>query len=98
MNASMNYVDGNAAGGELSRIFAVDITSAEGQCANCGAKRRFAGTFVCAVSRSRCAVPGLRACAPATREYSGTGIPRSPWYDPLNLRHNKAIERDQLGL
>jgi len=42
MNASMNYLDGNAAGGELSRIFAVDITSAEGQCANCGAKRRFA--------------------------------------------------------
>ena len=42
MNASMNYLDGNAAGGELSRIFAVDITSAEGQCVNCGAKRRFA--------------------------------------------------------
>jgi hypothetical protein len=42
MNASMNYLDGNAAAGELSRIFAVDITSAEGQCANCGAKRRFA--------------------------------------------------------
>ena len=42
MSASMNYLDGNAAGGELSRIFAMDITSAEGQCANCGAKRRFA--------------------------------------------------------
>jgi hypothetical protein len=40
MNA--NYLDGNAAGGELSRIFAVDLTAAEGQCANCGAKRRFA--------------------------------------------------------
>lgn len=42
MNASSNYVDGNAAAGELSRIFAVDITSAQGQCANCGARRRFA--------------------------------------------------------
>jgi Family of unknown function (DUF6510) len=42
MNASLNYLDGNAAAGELSMIFAVDITSAEGQCANCGAKRRFA--------------------------------------------------------
>ena len=42
MSASMNYLDGNAAAGELSRIFAMDITSAEGQCANCGAKRRFA--------------------------------------------------------
>jgi len=27
----MNYLDGNAAAGELSRIFAMDITSAEGQ-------------------------------------------------------------------
>jgi DNA-directed RNA polymerase subunit RPC12/RpoP len=42
MNAPMNYLDGNAAAGELSRIFAMDITSAEGQCANCGAKGRFA--------------------------------------------------------
>jgi hypothetical protein len=42
MSASMNYLDGNAAAGELSRIFAMDITSAEGQCANCGAKERFA--------------------------------------------------------
>jgi Family of unknown function (DUF6510) len=42
MNPSMNYLDGNAAAGELSQIFAADITSAEGQCANCGAKRPFA--------------------------------------------------------
>ena len=42
MSAPMNYLDGNAAAGELSRIFAMDITSAEGQCANCGAKERFA--------------------------------------------------------
>jgi len=42
MNASMSYLDGNAAAGELSRIFAVDLTIAEGQCANCGAKKRFA--------------------------------------------------------
>ncbi len=36
------YLDGNAAAGELSKIFAVDVTAAQGQCANCGAKRRFA--------------------------------------------------------
>jgi len=42
MNASMNYLDGNAAAGELSRIFAMDITAAEGKCGNCGTKRRFA--------------------------------------------------------
>jgi hypothetical protein len=36
------YLDGNAAAGELSKIFTMDVTAAEGQCANCGAKRRFA--------------------------------------------------------
>ncbi len=37
-----DYLDGNAAAGELSKIFAIDITSAEGRCAHCGAKKRFA--------------------------------------------------------
>jgi hypothetical protein len=37
-----DYLDGNAAAGELSKIFAIDVTAAEGQCAHCGAKRRFA--------------------------------------------------------
>lgn len=37
-----DYLDGNAAAGDLSKIFAIDVTTAEGQCANCGAKRRFA--------------------------------------------------------
>jgi hypothetical protein len=39
---SYTYIDGNAAAGELSKIFGADITTAEGQCANCGKKRRFA--------------------------------------------------------
>lgn len=37
-----NYIDGNAAAGELSNIFAMDVTVAEGQCAHCGATKRFA--------------------------------------------------------
>ena len=37
-----DYLDGNAAAGELSNLFATDVTAAEGQCAHCGAKRRFA--------------------------------------------------------
>ena len=37
-----NYLDGNAATGELSNIFDMDVTAAEGQCAHCGATRRFA--------------------------------------------------------
>jgi len=42
MSAPMNYLDGNAAAGELSKIFAIDVTSAQGQCAHCGTKKRFA--------------------------------------------------------
>ena len=37
-----DYLDGNAAAGELSNIFAMDVTAAEGQCAHCGAIKRFA--------------------------------------------------------
>lgn len=37
-----DYLDGNAAAGELSGIFAMDVTAAEGQCAHCGATKRFA--------------------------------------------------------
>jgi hypothetical protein len=37
-----DYLYGNAAAGELSNIFAIDITAAEGQCAHCGATKHFA--------------------------------------------------------
>ena len=46
MKSSSNYVDGNAAAGELNRIFAVDITKAKGRCANCEAKTQFAESHV----------------------------------------------------
>ena len=42
MSAAIDYLDGNAAAGELSKVFTVDVTAAEGQCVHCGAKRRFA--------------------------------------------------------
>ena len=59
MKTSLSYVDGNAAAGELNTIFAVDITKAKGQCANCGAKAQFAEAHV----YTEC--PGLIArCAP----------------------------------
>jgi len=54
-----NYLDGNAAAGELSRIFAMDLMAAEGQCANCGARKRFADAHVYMQSPgvvARCAV------------------------------------------
>jgi hypothetical protein len=40
------YLDGNAAAGDLSKIFAVDVTTAQGQCANCGAIKRFAEAHI----------------------------------------------------
>jgi hypothetical protein len=46
MNSNMDYLDGNAAAGDLSKIFAIDVTAAEGQCAHCGAKKRFAEAHV----------------------------------------------------
>ena len=61
MSAGTNYLDGNAAAGELSKIFAVDITGAEGQCANCGARKRFAEAHLyvqCPGLVARCALCG----------------------------------------
>ena len=37
-----NHLDGNAAAGDLSNLFAVDVTKAEGLCARCGVIRPFA--------------------------------------------------------
>jgi hypothetical protein len=41
-----NYLDGNVAAGELSALFAIDVTTAEAQCAHCGAIKRFAETHL----------------------------------------------------
>ena len=54
-----NYLDGNAAAGELTKIFAMDVTAAEGQCAHCGARKRFAEAHVYMQSPgivARCAI------------------------------------------
>jgi len=56
---TFNYLDGNAAAGELSRIYAMDLTAAEGQCAHCGARKRFADAHAYMQSPgvvARCAV------------------------------------------
>ena len=61
MSAPMNYLDDNAAEGELSRIFAMGITTAEGESDNCGAKRRFAEAYLyshCPGVVARCALCG----------------------------------------
>jgi hypothetical protein len=54
-----NYLDGNAAAGELSNIFTMDVTAAEEQCAHCGAIKRFAEAHVymqCPGIVARCSV------------------------------------------
>ena len=42
MSSPSGYLDGNAAAGDLSKIFALDVTAAQAECGNCGAIRRFA--------------------------------------------------------
>jgi NAD-dependent SIR2 family protein deacetylase len=37
-----DYLDGNAAAGDLNAIFAMEVTIAKAQCAHCGAIKRFA--------------------------------------------------------
>ena len=54
-----DYLDGNAAAGELSKVFAMDVTASEGQCAHCGATKRFAEAhlyMLCPGVVARCAV------------------------------------------
>jgi len=41
-----DYLDGNAAAGELSRIFTMDVTAAGGRCAHCDATKPFAEAHV----------------------------------------------------
>jgi hypothetical protein len=41
-----DYLDGNAAAGELSEVFTIDVTVAEGRCAHCGAIKRFAEAHI----------------------------------------------------
>ena len=64
-----DYLDGNAAAGELSNIFAIDITAAEGQCAHCGATKHFADAgssrFRRAVRRPSTRTPSCCNCSPA---------------------------------
>jgi len=46
MSSHSNYLDGNAAAGELSNIFKIDVTAAEGRCGNCGTTKHLAEAHV----------------------------------------------------
>jgi Family of unknown function (DUF6510) len=53
------YVDGNALAGALAELFAVDVTSAVGQCVSCGTSGAIAQAHVYT------SAPGLVARCPA---------------------------------
>jgi hypothetical protein len=54
-----DYLDGNSVAGEMTEIFAMDVTPAEGQCAHCGTIKHFAEAHVyvkCPGVVARCGV------------------------------------------
>ncbi|MFF1574027.1 DUF6510 family protein [Leifsonia sp. NPDC058292] len=44
--SDLNFLDGNAAAGLLSEIFAVDVTAARGMCSHCGDQAEVAKAHV----------------------------------------------------
>jgi uncharacterized protein DUF6510 len=88
MNSNADdYLDGNAAAGELSKIFSVDVTAASGQCAHCGEKRRFAEAhFIHAGPRNRGTVRRVRECTPSSRQCSPGRVPRHARHDVFETR------------
>jgi Family of unknown function (DUF6510) len=58
----MDYLDGNALGGALGELFAVDVTAAVGQCASCGT------SGVIGQARVYSNAPGMIARCPACDE------------------------------
>ena len=54
-----DYLDGNAVAGEMTEIFSLDVTAAEGQCAHCGTIKHIAEAHVyvkCPGVVARCVV------------------------------------------
>jgi hypothetical protein len=73
------HLDGNVLGGELGELFTVDITTAAGQCASCGATGIIAQTMVYADA------PGLIARCPSCGEVM-LRLVRGPGRAWLDLR------------
>ena len=97
---------GHAAAGELSKIFAVDVTAAEVQCAHCGATRRFAEAHLylqCPGVVARCAVCKhvlLRLANVRQRvflEVRGMDIPVSTEHSYRSSAENLGIEKEPIA-
>ncbi|MGZ4492953.1 MAG: DUF6510 family protein [Nocardioidaceae bacterium] len=80
--SSDGFLDGNAAAGPLSELFAVDVTAATGQCEGCGRSARLAET------RVYLQAPGLvvrcRGCDGVLLRVVST--PGRTWLDMRGLR------------
>ena len=74
-----SHLDGNVLGGELGELFTVDITTATGQCASCGATGTIAQTLVYVDA------PGLIARCPSCGEVM-LRLVRGPGRAWLDLR------------
>ena len=60
MNGTLSFLDGNAAAGELREIFAVDVTTASGQCTGCGRTTVLADVASTSTLRIGRPLPGMR--------------------------------------
>lgn len=79
------YLDGNAAAGDLREIFAVDLTSAVGQCSGCGHRGAVAGLRVYRNA------PGVVARCPECEEVV-LRLVRGPDRAWLDLRGTVSLE------
>jgi Family of unknown function (DUF6510) len=77
------HLDGNAAAGDLSEVFAVEVTTAGGQCAGCGR------TAVLADVRLYVQAPGAVARCPACDGvlYRLVRAPGRAWLDLRGLTY-----------
>jgi Family of unknown function (DUF6510) len=79
------YLDGNALGGALGELFAVDVTTAVGACASCGSSATIAQARVYA------GAPGTVARCPACGEVL-LRLARGPGRAWLDLRGVTCLE------
>jgi hypothetical protein len=79
------YLDGNMLAGALGELFAVDVTTAIGECASCGTSGAIAQTRVYADA------PGLIARCPACGEVV-LRLVRGPGRAWLDLRGIRCLE------
>jgi Family of unknown function (DUF6510) len=85
------HLDGNAAGGDLSEIFAVEVTTAGGRCAGCGR------TAVLADVRLYVQAPGVVARCPACDAvlYRLVRAPGRAWLDLRGLTYLQLAMPDE---